>query len=150
MCTSEPTSFWRENVIAVLILLDCYGFWRKSRTEGNKFSSVGSFIQRSRKGLTSFNKNNSANFSGKKVQWSFSECRYFENPRYSLYSPTFSVLIFMSELSFVGLCFSRSSASSMANSSSKVMTSVTPFVSWKKRFHNQLQLYRFFDRRREK
>lgn len=88
-------------------------------------------------------KNNRANFCGKKVQWSFSGCRYFENTRQiftsnlipeskglcSLYSPTFSVLIFMSELSFVGLCFSRSSASSMANLSSKAMTSVTPFVS---------------------
>ena len=43
----EPDSFWRENVIAVVILL------RECRRGGNKLSNVRSFIiLRSAEGLT--------------------------------------------------------------------------------------------------
>ena len=62
----EPASFWRENVIAVIILLR--HLERMSSSDGNKLSAVRSFIiLRSGEGLTSFNKNGRANFSGKKV-----------------------------------------------------------------------------------
>ena len=45
--TPEPDSFWRENVIAVVILL------RECRSGGNKLSNVRSFIiLRSAEGLT--------------------------------------------------------------------------------------------------
>ena len=40
-------------------------FWRESRDDGNKQSTIRSFfVLRSGKGLTFFNKDNSANFSG--------------------------------------------------------------------------------------
>ena len=61
MRAREPASFWRENVIAVVILL------RKFRSGGNRLSNVGRFmILRSGKGLSFFNKNNCANVSGEK------------------------------------------------------------------------------------
>ena len=56
--TGESASFWQENMVVVIILL-CGG--------GSKLSNVWSFIiLRSEKGFTSFNYNNSANFSGEK------------------------------------------------------------------------------------
>ena len=68
MRAREPASFWRENVIAVVILL------RKFRSGGNRLSNVGHFmILRSGKGLTFFNKNNCANVSGEKNTVKFSE-----------------------------------------------------------------------------
>ena len=66
----EPASFWRENVIAVVILL------RKFRSSGNRLSNVRRFmILRSRKDLTYFNKNNCANFSGEQNTMKFSEAK---------------------------------------------------------------------------
>ena len=57
MC--EPASFWRENVIVIVILLR--GFVETSQ------SNVGGFvILRPGEGSTSFNKNNSGNLSGEK------------------------------------------------------------------------------------
>ena len=64
----EPVSFWQENIIAIIILL--YEFRRECHSGRNGLSNVtSSFILRSREGLTSFNKDNSTNFSGEsKVQ----------------------------------------------------------------------------------
>ena len=61
LCACEPGSFGRENVVAIIILLQVFG--------GNKLSkfNVRSFIiYQLGDGLTSFNKDSSANFSGKK------------------------------------------------------------------------------------
>ena len=64
MLAREPTSFWRENLVAVVTLLrdlaDC-------QSGENKLSNVKSFIiLRSEEGVTSFTKGNRANFSGEK------------------------------------------------------------------------------------
>ena len=70
MRAREPASFWRENVIDVVILL------RKFRSGGKRLSNVRRFmILCSGKGLTYFNKNNCANFSGEKNTMKFSEAR---------------------------------------------------------------------------
>ena len=64
MLTGEAASFWRENVAVVAV--------------GNKLSNVRSFsILHSVQGLTSFNNDNSANFSG---ETKYNEgCLSFEN-----------------------------------------------------------------------
>ena len=62
MLTREPASFWRENAIAVVILLRVLmarmSWWR------NKLSNVRGFIilRQSGGGLNSFNRDNSADF----------------------------------------------------------------------------------------
>lgn len=67
MSAYESVSFWRENAIAIVILLRV--LVRMACSGGNKFINVRSFIIfRSGEGLNSFNKNNLANFSdGKNV-----------------------------------------------------------------------------------
>ena len=79
MRTSEPASFWRENVIAVVIVL--LRVKRRSRSDENKLSNVRSFnILRSGDCLTSFNKNNRANFSGEEnLKMRPSGCPFFKN-----------------------------------------------------------------------
>ena len=78
MLEREPASFWRKNVIAVVILL---WIWWECRSGRNEISNVRSFtILRSGEGLTSFNIDNSANFSNeKKYLQSFPWCPFFEN-----------------------------------------------------------------------
>ena len=58
----------------------------RGRSGGNKLSDVRSFIiLLSREGLTSFNNDNSTNFSGeKKVQWRIPGCLFFDNTRKKL------------------------------------------------------------------
>ena len=64
MLAREPASFWRENVIAVVIVLQVLA---RMSYGGNKLSNVRSFsILQSGEGSTSFNNDNSANFSGEK------------------------------------------------------------------------------------
>ena len=56
----------------------------RGRSGGNKLSDVRSFIiLLSGEGLTSFNNDNSTNFSGdkKKVQWRIPGCLFFDNTR---------------------------------------------------------------------
>ena len=66
----EPASFWRENVIAVVILL------RKFRSGRSRLPNVKRFmILHSGKDLTYFNKNNCANFSGEQNTMKFSEAK---------------------------------------------------------------------------
>ena len=56
MIAREAASFWLEMVVAVVI-----------RSGGDKLSNIRSFIiLQSGEGLTSFNNDNSANFSGEK------------------------------------------------------------------------------------
>ena len=60
----EIASFWRENVIAVVILLRVLArmsYWRKQVIKCKKF-----YRYRIGRGLKPFNKNKSANFSGEK------------------------------------------------------------------------------------
>ena len=66
MLTREPASFWRENVIAVIILLGVGA----NVVAGTSYQMRRSFIiLLSGEGLTSFNIGNSAIFSNeKKVQ----------------------------------------------------------------------------------
>ena len=53
-------------------------FLQERRGDGNKLSNVKGFvILWPVEGLTSFNKDNSANFSGEKVRWSFLKCLVF-------------------------------------------------------------------------
>ena len=64
MPAREPASFWRENVVAVVILkgvLARMSKWRKQVIKCYKFS-----ILQSGEVLTSFNNDNIANFSGEK------------------------------------------------------------------------------------
>ena len=64
LSSGEPTSFWRENVVAVVILLRVLARCRSGR---NKISNVRSFIIfRSGERVTSFTKDNSANISSEK------------------------------------------------------------------------------------
>lgn len=67
MSAYESASFWRENAIAIVILLRV--LVRMACSGGNKFINVRSFIIfRSTEALNSFKKNNLANFSdGKNV-----------------------------------------------------------------------------------
>ena len=59
MHAREPASFWRENVVAVVILLRVLAPRKQDRV-----SNVGSFIiLRWGKRVTFFTKDNSANFS---------------------------------------------------------------------------------------
>ena len=61
----EPASFWRENEVAVVILLT--SFCENVAGGGNKLSNVISFIiLPSGEVLISINKDNSSNFSGAK------------------------------------------------------------------------------------
>ena len=65
MPAREPASFWRENVVAVVILLGVLA--RMLKCGGNKISNVRSFIiLQSGEGVTFFTKGNSASFSGEK------------------------------------------------------------------------------------
>ena len=62
----EPASFWRENVIAAVIVLRVLARMSPG-SSGNKLSNAISVtILGSGESLTSFDKNNSANFSGGK------------------------------------------------------------------------------------
>ena len=76
----EPASFWRENMIDVLILQRVLG---ECRNGGSKLSNVSSFIILcSGESLTSFHiKINALTFLVKEVQWSFPGCLYLENTR---------------------------------------------------------------------
>ena len=85
--TREPASFWRENMIAVVILLQVFTkMLVVAETSFVSCQMLGDFISlRSGEGLTSFSKKNRAYFPGeKKVQWSFPGCWRFENTRKSL------------------------------------------------------------------
>ena len=65
MYACEPASFWRENEVAVVILLT--SFCENVAGGGNKLSNVISFIiLPSGEVLISINKDNSSNFSGAK------------------------------------------------------------------------------------
>ena len=65
MYAREPTSFWLENVVAVVILLT--SFCENVASGGNKLSNVISFIiLPSGEVLISINEDNSSNFSGAK------------------------------------------------------------------------------------
>ena len=60
-CFFLVPSFWRENVIVVVILLRA---WAKKGSGGNKLSNGTSFVMFwSREDLNFFNKNNRVNFS---------------------------------------------------------------------------------------
>ena len=59
--TREPASFWRENEIAVVTLLRVLARMLKWRKQVINVRSL--IILRSGEGLTSFNKDNSANVS---------------------------------------------------------------------------------------
>ena len=64
MHAREPASFWRENVVGVIL---CYEFSGEFRGGENKISNVRSFIiLRSGERVTSFTKDNNANFSREK------------------------------------------------------------------------------------
>ena len=63
--TYEPASFWRENVIIIVIQLRVFA-------ETSQSNVRGFVILRQGEGSTSFNKDNSGNLSGeKKVNWNF-------------------------------------------------------------------------------
>ena len=65
MLARDAASFWRENMVAVVILLQEGG--SEGRSGGNKLSNVRSFrILQSGESSTSFNNANSSNFSGPK------------------------------------------------------------------------------------
>ena len=65
MLTYEPASFWRENVIIIVIQLRVFA-------ETSQSNVRGFVILRQGEGSTSFNKDNSGNLSGeKKVNWNF-------------------------------------------------------------------------------
>ena len=65
MLARDAASFWRENMVAVVILLQEGG--SEGRSGGNKLSNVRSFrILQSGEGSTSFNNANSSNLSGPK------------------------------------------------------------------------------------
>ena len=62
----QPASFWRENMMAVVILLRVLAKM-SSGSDGKKLSNLKSFIiLRLGEGLNSFNKNNRVIFSGEK------------------------------------------------------------------------------------
>ena len=64
MLAREAASFWREKVVAVVILLRVLA---ECRSGGNKLSNVRIFsILQSGEVLTSFNNDNGADFSGEK------------------------------------------------------------------------------------
>ena len=64
MYALEPASFWRENVVAVVILLRVL---RELCAGENKISNVRSFISLgSEDRMTSFTEDNNANFSSEK------------------------------------------------------------------------------------
>ena len=66
MLVRELASFWRENVIVVVILIRVFArLWVWLRRQVIK-KVRGLVILRPGEGLTSFNKDNSANFSGEK------------------------------------------------------------------------------------
>ena len=90
MRAREPASFWREIrdiprqfITRFSRLLATMSQWRKKVVKCRSF-----IILRSEERLTSFNKNNRANFSGakKKIQCSFSGSIFFENKRKDLKS----------------------------------------------------------------
>ena len=65
MHAREPASFWRENVVAVVSLLQVS---RECRDGENKISNVRSFIiLRSGECVISFTKDNNANFFSEKM-----------------------------------------------------------------------------------
>ena len=75
MHTREPASFWRENVIVDVTLRRVFArmsWWRKQVITCWKFHHFAIW-----RGLTSFNRDNSANFSG----GSFLGCPLFEKTR---------------------------------------------------------------------
>ena len=73
--TREPASFWRENVVAVDILLPTSLVENVVETSYQLLEVF--FILRSVEGLTFFNKANSANFSGDSKYNEAVRCCYF-------------------------------------------------------------------------
>ena len=73
--TREPASFWRENVVAVDILLPTSLVENVVETSYQLLEVF--FILRSVEGLTFFNKANSANFSGDSKHNEAVRCCYF-------------------------------------------------------------------------
>ena len=74
MRTREPALFWRENMIASVIILRVLArmsYWRKLVIKCSKFNHFAIKL-----GLTSFNNNNRASLV-KKVRWSFPGCLSF-------------------------------------------------------------------------
>ena len=66
MLAREGASFWRENVVVILLRV-LARVARECRSGGNKLSNVWNFsILQSREGSNSFNNDNSANFPGEK------------------------------------------------------------------------------------
>ena len=96
MRTRDPASFWQENVMAAVIVLRVPARMSPGNG-GNKLSNAISVtILGSGEGLTSFEKNNGANFSdGKKVQWSFVGI-YFLRIREKTFSLISSTLLLLS------------------------------------------------------
>ena len=78
--TREPASFWRENEIAVVTLLRVLARMLKWRKQVINVRSL--IILRSGEGLTSFNKDNSANVSWKKkYDAAFRKVYFFKSTR---------------------------------------------------------------------
>ena len=87
MLVREPGSLWPEILIVVAILLRLLARMRWRRNQVAKINVRSFIILRLEEGLTSFNKDNSANSSGEsKVQWSLLECLFLENTRKNVQS----------------------------------------------------------------
>ena len=79
----EPAPFWRENVVAVVILLRVLA--RMSSGENNLSNVRSSIIFLSGEGSISFNKDNSVTFSGeKRYSEAFRGVYFLENNRKKL------------------------------------------------------------------
>ena len=94
MHAREPASFWRENVVAVVILLRVLAPRKQDRV-----SNVRSFlILRWGKRVPSFTKDNSANFSSE-MCWNkaFQVSPYFENTRKNFTSNLVLVVVLVHE-----------------------------------------------------
>ena len=69
---------WAKVILAKKASSSCYGFSRECRGGGSKLSNIRSFIiLLLGKGLTSFNKNNCANFAGEKMTMKLSGVSLF-------------------------------------------------------------------------
>ena len=92
-----PASFWWENVIAVVILLHVWVLARMLQWQKwvIKMLQVLSFCDQECMGLTSFNKDNSANYSGEsKAGWSCPWYLLLEN-KWKNFESNFLLLIIL-------------------------------------------------------